>query len=411
VPSTLETNDPDDHDGWVRRIVSPFVRFIILAIAAAVWLSACAYIDRVPQDDPAPEPTTVQPEPTVEPTPGPTSDEPDAEETPEPEPTPSPIPTPIPSGSYLLVNHLRVHQVVVPDDDLGAEYAKTRFTLYRRVDGRTWRLVSVLTTPGELVADRGDPETLYYGDHAPCLSGGDSIPFLKSVDGGITWREIEDAHNIRPLVVLPEDPDVVIGSRCGVAISQDRGETWEVHYPPTGFDVTMLQHTSIGLYGVFTSEGGTSHLRLIDMTDPLEPEFREPILDFWGSGVVHATRERLYLGESRGVHFSDDGGRTWSFSREGLQDVTISVDPAQESIPDDEIERGFGILAIRPHPGDASRIFIGTVAGLYLSEDWGQSWGRIQEIEPVEIRELRFGMAGGILYVTTPDGVVILNNP
>jgi hypothetical protein len=396
----------------MRAIVSRFMQHGVLILIAAIWLGGCTSTEREPEAGATP----TLPVAELSPTPTPLSEatpEPDETDEPEPSPTPTPtpIPTPIPSGSYLLVNHLRVHQVVVPDPDLGAEYAMTRFTLYRRVDGRTWRLVSVLTTPGKLVADRSDPKLLYYGDHPPCLRGGDPIPFLKSVDGGVTWQEVEGAQDVRPLVVLPEDPSVVIGSRCGVAISLDYGETWQDYYPPTGFDVTLLQLTPIGLYGIFTSEGGASNLRAIDMTDPANPEFRDPILEFWGGGVVHATRERLWLGESRGVHFTDDGGRTWSLSRQGLEDVTISVDPAVESIPDDEIERGFGILAMRPHPTASNRIFIGTVAGLYLSEDYGQTWGKIQEIEPVEIHDLHFGMNGGILYVTTPTGVVVLNNP
>ncbi len=332
----------------------------------------------------------------------------------DPSPTATPVteqPTPVPSGAMLRLDGIAAQQVVLWDSALPAEFATTRYTLYHRSDARTWSRVDSLPTEGNLVADPTDPDRLYLGDHPPCLRGGDPVPFHRSEDGGESWQEVPNAENIRPMTVLPDQPNVVIGSRCGLAISQDYGVTWERHLPDSEFDLTRLTITEIGIFGTFTSHTEISYLRRITIDDPDNPEFDEPILSFWGTGAMHATGERLIVGTISGVHFSDDGGRTWSFTREGLDDVVASVDPLEQDIPEAEIERGLGIHAVLPHPQQSSRIFLGTVRGLYLSEDNGESWGRIPEVDEREVRALDFAMEGSILYVTTADGVIVLHNP
>lgn len=320
-------------------------------------------------------------------------------------------PTPMPSGSFLQIDGAMVRQVVLWDDELPAEFAATRFTLYHRTDARSWSRVGSLPAEGRVIADPSDPEMLYLGDHPPCLRESEPIPFHRSFDGGQTWEELPDAANIRPIMVLPEDPDTIIGSRCGLAISRDRGETWERHLPDSEFDLTRLTATQVGLYGIFTSQDQHSYLRRIDLEDPDSPEFQEPIINFWGRGAVHATQERILVGEPSGVHLTDDGGTTWNFTREGLEDVVTTVNPLEEPIPDAELEAGIGIFALLPDPEDSARIFLGTIRGLYLSEDSGQTWGKIQEVGDYEIIQLNFALGDAVLYVTTTDGVIILHNP
>jgi hypothetical protein len=353
------------------------------------------------------DPANDDPEPPATPTIEPTSP-PEAEVSPTPT---EPLPTPIPSGSFLVIDGVNVAQVVLWDVELPAEYAATRFTLYYRADLRNWSRVTNLPTEGRIVADPSDPDALYLGDHPPCLREGEPIPFYRSFDGGRTWELMPDASNIRPKMVWPDDPNTIIGSRCGLAISRDQGKSWTRYLPETEFDLTRLTATQIGLYGIFTAQDETSYLRRIELEDPDNPEFQEPILSFWGRGVVHATRERIIVGEPSGVHLSDDGGRTWSFTREGLEDVVTSVNPLEDPVPDSELEAGVGIYSLLPHPEDPSRLFLGTIRGLYLSEDGGRSWGKIPEIEEYEVHRLNFAMGGTILYVTTTEGVIILHNP
>lgn len=366
---------------------------VLLALAVAVILSSCIRTDdRSSDSDDA------------------GADSPVTERTPTLRPT-NPPPTTVPSGSFLKIDGITARQVVLWDTELPAEYAATRYTLYRRTDLRNWSRVGELPVEGHLVADPADPEILYLGDHPPCLSEADPIQFHRSTDGGQTWEAVDDVVNIRPILVWPDDHDVIIGSRCGLAISQDRGQTWERHLPDADFDLTRLTATQIGLFGLFNSEHGVSYLRRIGIEDLDNPEFADPIISFWGPGAIHATSERILVGEPGGVHFSDDGGRTWSSTREGLDDVVASVDPLEEDIPEAELEAGLGIFALTPHPADSSRIFLGTIRGLYLSSDSGRTWGRIPEVDEVQVQELAFSMDGAILYVTTEVGVTVLHNP
>lgn len=365
----------------------------MLALAMAMILSSCVRTDDPFSDSDDTEAVT-----------------PSTERTPTPRPT-NPPPTAVPSGSFLKIDGITARQVVLWDAELPAEYAATRYTLYRRADLRNWSRVGDLPVEGHLVADPADPETLYLGDQPPCLSEADTIQFHRSTDGGQTWEPVDDVVNTRPILVWPDNHDVIIGSRCGLAISQDQGLTWERHLPDADFDLTRLTATQIGLFGLFTSERGVSYLRRISIEDLDNPEFADPIISFWGPGAIHATSERILVGEPGGVHFSDDGGRTWSSTREGLDDVVASVDPLVEDIPEAELEAGLGIFALTPHPADSSRIFLGTIRGLYLSSDGGRTWGRIPEVDDVQVRELTFSMDGAILYVTTDVGVIVLHNP
>lgn len=376
------------------------VRSILVVAAIMLLIASATACERVPIDgDAGAEPSAT---PEVDPSP--------AAITPTPFPT-RPEPTPLPSGSMLRIRAVPARAVILGDPELPAEYVRTRFTLFRRSESLEWSYAGPLPVRGTIIADPTEPERLYIGDHPPCTSDEQPIPFFRSNDGGEHWQRIQDADNIRPIMVLPERPEVLIGSRCGLVISLDRGKTWQSHLPDSGFELTRLTSTPIGLFGVFTSEDQTSYLRRIDIEDPASPVFEEPLLSFWGPGAVHATQERILVGDSSGVHFSDDGGRTWSFTREGLEDLVASVDPLEEDIPEAELQRGIGIRAIAPHPTDQSRVFVGTTSGLYLSEDGGESWGRIPEVEEYDVRELSFAMDGAVLYATTTVGVIVLHNP
>jgi hypothetical protein len=59
-------------------------------------------------------------------------------------------------------------------------------------------------------------------------------------------------------------------------------------------------------------------------------------------------------------------GGSWEQSREGLGNVTRSVDPTTSPILADELQRGVGVTAV-VDSHDADRIYASTVAGVYVS--------------------------------------------
>ena len=188
-------------------------RLVVFGLPFIVLAACSATVSELDDDDSEPTEVTT-PSPDVDPTSTPTA---------------APAPTAVPSGSMLVIDGLPVRQVVIRDSTLPAEYAATEVTLFRRTDSRTWRRVGSMPAFGRLAGDPQNPDVLYLGDHPPCLREGDPVPFHRSMDGGASWEQIEEATNIRPILVWPDNPEILVGSRCGLAISQDRGENWEVH--------------------------------------------------------------------------------------------------------------------------------------------------------------------------------------
>lgn len=340
--------------------------------------------------------------------------------------SPSPMSSPVPAGSpspsvsespsaapitgYLELDGERARQVVIPKPTDAAEYAVTTSGIYRN-DGNTWTKVSGNTDTGQIIADPTNNDILYRGDHPGCLRGGDPIPFLKSTDGGQTWVTIPGVQSIRPMIVNPANPSVIYGGYCSLTVSSDAGQTWEMIRPDPSFDITSLALAGDKLYGIYTTEGGTSNVIVSDVSDPANPSGHTKLREFWGGGAITATADRLVVGEPHGVHVSMDGGQTWTFSRSGLEGVTVSVDVLTDAIPQEEISSGFGIFAVAVHPTQPDHLVAGTIRGLYHSQDNGRTWTRVPEIVETKVRGLAFAGNGDQLYVTTDDGVFVIGNP
>jgi hypothetical protein len=327
------------------------------------------------------------------------------------EPTPLDSPGLVAGGSYLEIEGTRPHQVVIPDSDFPAEYAVTASGVYRSSFTSSWIKVSDKGGSERIIADPIDSDFLYRGDHPPCARGGEPVPFETSADGGTTWTTIPSGENVRPLIIEPTNTDVIYGDNCSLTISVDAGQTWTTHQPVPSFDLSSLSLAGDQLYGIYTSEGGTSRLVVTDVTDPANPTTGAPLLEFWGGGAVIVSPDRVVVGESHGVHVSNDGDRTWTFSRAGLEQVTVSVDARTEPIPTNEISTEFGIFAVAVHPANPDQILAGTIRGLFRSEDGGQAWSAIPEVGETRVRDLAFANGGDQLYVTTNDGVVVIENP
>lgn len=327
--------------------------------------------------------------------------------TPEASPEGSPVAN---EDGRLAIDGEPVAQVAVAAPGLDIVYATAGDSLFRRDGDTEWTKVSEGDADLNMLVQPTQPNTVYRGGHPPCARGGDALPFQKSVDGGQTWETIPGVENVRPLAIHPTNPERLYGDNCSLVVSNDDGKTWQTVQPVPGFDLSSLSLAGTELYGVYTSEGGTSRLVVTDVSDPTNPVSGDPLLEFWGGGVVLISPGQIIVGEPHGIHISTDDGQTWSFSREGLEDVTISVNALVEPIPQDEISQGFGIFSLVAYPGNPDRVFAGTVRGLYESTDGGQTWERVEGIGEVKVTDLAFAKSGAQLYVTTEDGVFLLTD-
>lgn len=367
---------------------------LLWLIALGGALIACT--GRGPQA-PTPTPTTAQETPTV--IPSPTA-------SPTPEPTPTVTPTP-PASGYLELAGDRVIAVVVLDQQDDALYAATDTTLFRQGE-RGWEKVGPLPGPGTLASALSAPETLYLGDHPPCFQGGEPMAFHRSRDSGMSWEALAGGQDVRPLLVHPSDPNVVIGDRCQLVVSPDGGETWATLPESEGLTVFGAALAGTTLYGVLTSEGGTTWLVRFDLSDPGRPATGDRLLEFWGGGTVLVRDDLLLVAEPRGVHLSRDGGMSWEFSRTGLESVTVSVDPRTEPISSEELARGYGLRSLAADPTRPRHLWLGTIRGLYQSRDGGLTWQPVDQAPTVEISEIAVARGGSLLYLRTPDGIFVL---
>lgn len=381
------------------------IRVLVLVVLGGALLGCRALAPErpTPTATAAPQPPTVVPPPS--PVPAPTAT---ATPTPTPRPLPTATPTPMPIG-YLELDGERVVRVVLAglEDAHGGLYALTERTLFRLWDG-IWERVGPLPVQGVLVAAESNPEVLYLGDHPPCFRGGEPVPFYRSRDGGVSWEVVPAGENVRPVLVSPADPRLVVGDRCGLFLSSDGGDTWHAFPGSEGLTVFAVVLDGSALYAVLTAEGGTSWLVRFDVADPGQLAPGERLLEFWGGGAVAADAGVLLVAEPRGVHRSADGGLTWTRSRSGIEEVTVSVDSRIEPIPLEEIARGYGLWALAIDPGDAQHLWLGTVRGLYDSSDGGTTWRRVVSSPETLITGITVHPRLAVLLLDTPEGIFVL---
>lgn len=328
----------------------------------------------------------------------------------------SPVPASGIEGPLLAGNRLLTKGVVATDSSL--RYGLLAPGLARSGDeGRTWEQVSSVSIPLPLVSP-GDPNTLYAGDMRSCYKDEEEPLFYRSRDGGQTWEELAGGRGIRPVaVVFGGEADTLYGISCaGVSVSTDSGETWNLTGRTLDADITsILPVTGDGLrlLAVMTSEGGASHLAWFDSQGRLEQDLTQGFL-FWGAGALAQAGSTLYLGNATGVWRLDETTGNWERFSAGLEDVVLEYDPYEKGLTEEDAARGFGLLALAADPYNPRRLAVGTVRGLYLSEDGGEQWQPV-EGEPLtgeRVSQVVWEPAAqGRLYATTPSGVYVLQLP
>ena len=195
-------------------------------------------------------------------------------------------PSSIPVSGYISIDGERAIAVEVSDPSHPAGYASTADALFRSDAGGRWHKIGVWSAARSLLVDPVDPSVLYSGGHPGCAVGGPAITLQKSTDGGSTWETLLTGQNVRPMIVDPSNPQVIYGERCSLVISVDGGQSW-TDYPMTpSFDVTDMSLAGQKLYVLITSEGGTSRIRPIDVSDPSQPQMGTDLEEFWGGGTL-----------------------------------------------------------------------------------------------------------------------------
>jgi len=219
---------------------------------------------------------------------------------------------------------------------------------------------------GAIAVHQGNPDHVWVGTgeraNRQSSSWGDGV--YKSTDAGKTWKNmgLKDSHHVGRIVLHPTDPNIVYvaamghlwgpNEERGLYKSTNGGDTWEriIHVDEnTGVvDIAMDPSNSDILYSA------TYQRR------------RRPY-GFHGGGPGSSLRK------------STDGGKTWKEIRNGFPEgefgrIGISIYRSNPNIVYASVEQGFQY--------NASTAYNERRAGLYRSEDKGESWTLMSDWNP-----------------------------
>ena len=198
-----------------------------------------------------------------------------------------------------------------------------------------------------------DPLSYYASGHP---AGGGNSGFLKSTDGGASWKQIstgvDGPVDFHQMDVSPTDPQTIYGSYGNLQVSHDGGQTWAVTGAPP-----------------------------------------EKLVAIAASGIK---AEQLYAATQNGLHVSMDAGATWQLLEfDGKVVSAVKAGPngtllafvlgqglmkAQEDRPKEwtVLSNGFGDaipLHIAIDPADGNHLALTTQNNDVLeSRDGGSTW-------------------------------------
>jgi photosystem II stability/assembly factor-like uncharacterized protein len=205
---------------------------------------------------------------------------------------------------------------------------------------------------GAIAVAPSNPNIIYVGSgegiQRPDLAVGDGV--YKSTDGGKTWKNtgLRDGRQINSIVVDPRDQNrvfvAVLGhpyaanSERGVFRSLDGGATWQK---------VLYQDEDTGAEQV--------------EFDPRNPQTVYAVL--WAARQAPWEYGNAFNGPNSGLFKSSDGGNSWEQLGKGLPKTSEGLSRIGFAIAPSDPNRIYATVAANP-----------SVAGIYRSDDAGQSW-------------------------------------
>jgi photosystem II stability/assembly factor-like uncharacterized protein len=225
--------------------------------------------------------------------------------------------------------------------------------------GRTWRSVfegQPTQSIGTVAVAPSDPNVVYAGSgeglQRPDLSVGDG--FYRSTDAGKTWKHtgLLDAQQIGAIAVDPRDPKrlfvAVLGHPYGA--NEERGLYRSTDGGDT-FAKTLYKDKDTGAIAV-----------------AFDPKNSDTVYAVLWQARMGPWENSSWNGPGSGLFKSTDGGATWKRLEKGLP----------------TFEQGLGRIGFAVAPSEPSRMYAtvelkGEKGGLFVSDDAGDSWRKVNE--------------------------------
>lgn len=279
--------------------------------------------------------------------------------------------------------------------------------------GANWENVTAHVPTGDIVASADGADLMLAGAHQRCGRGGGETPLSRSTDGGATWNKVPNVTGLQPLAIWGK-ANIALAADCGgPQVSLDGGQSWnriqgiELGREVTGFATVDSIRARKVLLGV-TGEGGTSELYEVDLTQPDQITVSPPLKQYFATGALAGYKQERVLAGPDGVWLSIDQGQNWALRANGLQNVTVSVDPLTGAIPSPEATRGFGLTAIALNPASSSRMVVGSVDGAFATTNAGAFWQPIAGVKG-EVQAIAVADLGELVLIQTEDGVFMVH--
>lgn len=296
--------------------------------------------------------------------------------------------------------------------------------LYRSDDdGRVWDLVTTDPMVDDFVMNADNPDVLYSDSEVSCEDGAATAEALmyRSIDGGMTWIELPDSLDKRPLLSHQGDANSLFATDCTMLyLTTDGGLTWEAK-PDTSPDALwenfqVVDMTAASLLGdtepdepnwnqlfaaglnadgtgvvAFSNDQGETWVRLTPNIDPAP----------WGMSSITAdpfVEGLVAFSEPRSVWFTENFGVNWQVTTKGLSNV---LDRGIEGAP-------FGLNDLVYHPSD--ELFLATARGLYEKSTTASEWSKVEDTDfgLTELTGLLFTQtSSNKLWINSVDGVFV----
>jgi photosystem II stability/assembly factor-like uncharacterized protein len=204
----------------------------------------------------------------------------------------------------------------------------------------------------------------------------------RTTDGGGTWREVLSfrgtGNTINALVSAPRNEKIILaGTREGLYRSDDEGTKWarifrgignqddavlSVAVHPVQTEIIFIG-TGSGLYR--TDDNGKDWSR--DSNLPLTPVSSIAIDKSMGNIIYTATGKGIYKSTNNGI----DWQRIFVANFPEISDAAVMQ---EESVYTESIHTDMEIKSIAVDPADSKIIYIGTTAGLLITQNNGLAW-------------------------------------
>ncbi len=255
--------------------------------------------------------------------------------------------------------------------------AKPGAGLYRSDDaGLTWRRTS----------DRADltARAFYYLNVDADPTNADVVyvsnePFLKSTDGGATFRVAPTPHgDNHDLWINPRNPAIMVQSNDGGAnVSLDGGATWTTQYnQPTAeiYQVAVDSQWPYRIYGAQQDQGAT---HVVPSLPPTASRVDDPLMQWHPAGGCETGPAVPNLRDPEIVYVACKG----QFSRFNLrtgqeQAYWVGAQSLYGNDPKDLVYRFQRVSPLATSPHDARTIYFGSQY-VHRTRDEGRTWERI----------------------------------